>query len=75
MNTRMAELLPSVIEQLNLSAVKGELEVRSPIDGASLGSVGLDKATDVESKVQAAQSATWAAIACWRAGSSAWPRA
>ncbi|MDJ0878141.1 MAG: aldehyde dehydrogenase family protein [Halieaceae bacterium] len=54
MNQSMADLLPVVLEQLNLSKVRGELTVHSPIDGSVLGSAPQDTAADLEAKISAA---------------------
>ena len=62
MNTRIAELLPNVLEQLGLAGVGGDLAVRSPVDGSLLGSAPVDDTNRLNSKVDGAQ----AAFADWR---------
>jgi aldehyde dehydrogenase (NAD+) len=66
----MAELLPPILEQLNLTGVSGELAVYSPVDGSQLGSAPLDTASSLESRIDAAQSAfhAWRLVPAPRRG-------
>ena len=53
----MSQQIASIFEQLNLGAVSGELEVNSPINGASLGSAPLDTSENLARKIDNAQQA------------------
>lgn len=70
MNQALAELLPAVLEELNLTGISGELPVYSPIDGSLLGSAPLDSRADLEAKITAAEKAflAWREVPAPRRG-------
>jgi len=70
MNQETSQQIASVLEQLNLTGVKGALQVNSPIDGSVLGSAPLDTAADLEAKISAAREAflSWRSVPAPRRG-------
>ncbi len=70
MNSLIAQQLPSILEQLNLSGLSGELLVTSPVDGCELGSVPLDTGESLDAKVALAREAfdAWRLVPAPRRG-------
>jgi aldehyde dehydrogenase (NAD+) len=66
----MSQQITSVLEQLKLQAPSGALEVKSPIDGSSLGSTAMDSAADLDAKIAKAQQAflAWRTVPAPRRG-------
>lgn len=66
----MSKQIASIFDQLNLDSVSGELEVKSPIDGALLGSAPMDSAATLEAKIDNAQQAflAWRTVPAPRRG-------
>jgi aldehyde dehydrogenase (NAD+) len=66
----MSQQIASIFEQLNLGGVSGELEVRSPINGALLGSAALDTSEALSEKIGNAQQAFlgWRSVPAPRRG-------
>jgi len=66
----MSQQIASIFEQLNLGGVSGELEVRSPINGALLGSAALDTSEALSGKISNAQQAflSWRSVPAPRRG-------
>jgi aldehyde dehydrogenase (NAD+) len=66
----MSQQIASIFEQLELGSFSGELEVRSPIDGALLGSAPMDTAATLETKIANAQQAflAWRTVPAPRRG-------
>jgi aldehyde dehydrogenase (NAD+) len=70
MNQELSQQITSVLEQLNLTGLAGELEVNSPIDGSRLGSVSMDSAVELEVKIGSASKAflAWRSVPAPRRG-------
>ena len=66
----MSQQIASIMEQLNLGEVSGELEIRSPINGAQLGSAALDTSEALSEKIDNAQQAflAWRSVPAPRRG-------
>ncbi|MEP5763783.1 MAG: aldehyde dehydrogenase family protein [Halieaceae bacterium] len=57
MNPQRAPSVSSILEQLGLADISGELVVRSPIDDAILGSTALHSSADLSAMIEKAQQA------------------
>ncbi len=66
----MSQQIASIFDQLNLGGVSGKLEVRSPINGALLGSAALDTSEALSEKIANAQQAflNWRSVPAPRRG-------
>ena len=70
MNQQISQQAASVLAQLNLGDLAGELDIFSPIDGSRLGSASMDSTSDVDVKIENAERAfqIWRSVPAPRRG-------